>query len=371
MINRIFLPVRTVAEWGGVHEWVLTAVQDLRSIGVEVLVAGRSGLFKERMLSAGADYYELDWDTWYDHVSLLAELYDWDLVFSHGPLARNLGVEVGRRTGKPVHHMIHGAYLDQVNDWSPQVESVIAASPSVFDLVVRVGKVEPWKVSVVPNGVPDAVFDLTYKDLQTKLAGGSAKVVTAARLAPDKLHQIGPTIRLMTDLAHYRDDIHWTLEVMGDGPMRDHFLSEFADGLGDISNVSVDYLGWTDPEEVPRRMNEAVAACVAGMGGVRALAAGTLALGVGAQGSVGLQFGRNLMAGIWSNFGDHGCPRFSPSDQTEDLKFILETNSYDLFVEHAREACRLHRSASTVRSSMYSALGLTAIDRLGSSTTGM
>lgn len=360
MPHKVLMPVRTVAEWGGVHEWALTAVQDFRAHGVEVVVVGQDGTFRDRILAAGGQYHSVVWDKWTDAVGGLSKAGEWDLIFSHGPLARNLGLAVSESTGVPVYHMIHGAYLDQVNDWSPRAESILAASPSVQDFVVRIGKVEPWKVSVVANGVPDSVFDLPYRTLEEKLADGKGTVVTAARLAPDKLHQINPTITLVADLAILRPEIEWTLDVMGDGPLRLDFESRFHEGLKSFANVTVKYSGWVEPEEVPRRMNEAVAACVAGMGGVRALAAGTLALGVGAQGSVGIQVGPNLRAGIWSNFGDHGCPRFTPSDQTQDLKRILATESYDEVVRFARASCQLHRSESFVRSAMFDALGLSS-----------
>ena len=358
MAKNILMPVRTVADWGGVHEWALTAVQDFIAAGMNVTVVGKEGTFRDRILAAGGNFHIVDWDNWTRSVQQVVGLDSWDVVFSHGPIARNLGMAVAEKQDIPIHHMIHGAYLDHVNDWAPRVTGIIAASPSVQDFVVRVGKVEPWKVAVVANGVPDSVFDLSYKSLAEKLTGGKGTVVTAARLAPDKVGQIDPTIRLVSDLAACLPDIDWTLDVMGDGPLRNEFQGRFTAGLGRLSNVTVEYSGWVNPDEVPMRMNRAVAACVAGMGGVRALAAGTLTLGVGAQGSVGIQVGQNLRAGVWSNFGDHGCPRFTPSDQTIDLRDIIINNRYDEVVQFARNTCRINRSESIVRESMFDALGL-------------
>lgn len=358
MSKNILMPVRTVADWGGVHEWAQTAVQDFVSAGIRVTVVGKEGLFQERIQAAGGQYHVVDWEHWDTYVDQIVAKEPWDLVFSHGPLARNLGIAVGESLAIPIHHMIHGAYLDHVNDWAPRVTSLIAASPSVQDFVVRVGKVEPWKVSVVANGVPDVVFDLKYQTLAEKLHDGRGTVVTAARLSPDKVGQIDPTIRLVTDLANLFPDVKWTLDVMGDGPLRHEFQDRFQLGLNRIPNVDIKFSGWVSPDEVPVRMNSAVAACVAGMGGVRALAAGTLTLGVGAQGSVGIQTGQNLRAGIWSNFGDHGCPRFEPTDQTNDLEQIIDQGKYDEHVQFARNSCRINRSESTVRESMFDALGI-------------
>ncbi|MGW9405387.1 glycosyltransferase [Arthrobacter sp. NPDC055585] len=350
------MPVRTVAEWGGLHEWVFHAVIDLHAAGCEVVVVGQDGVFRERIESLGAKFVVLDWDKWASSMEKVIATGPWDKIFSHGPHARNVALRASEITGTPVYHMIHGAYLDQVNDWSPRTETILAASPSIQDFVVRVGKIEPWKVAVVPNGVPDEVFDLPYLTLQEKIADGTGTVVTAARLAQDKLHQIEPTITLVSTLSELFPDIDWVLNVLGDGPLKSRFQAAFTEGLGHLPRVRVEYSGWVEPSEVPRRMNAAVAACVAGMGGVRALAAGTLSVGVGAQGSVGLQMGKNLRAGIWSNFGDHGCPRFTPSDLREDLLAVFKDDAYDEVVQFARASCRLHRSEAIVRNAMYDAL---------------
>lgn len=356
MDNRILIPVRTVAEWGGLHEWVYHAVLDLQSIGWSVVVAGQEGLFQERIESTGAEFVPVHWTNWKESVDSVVESAPWSKIFSHGPLARNLAIRVSELTKVPVYHMIHGAYLDQVDNWSPQIENILTASPSVQDFVVRVGKVEPWKVSVVPNGVPDGVFDMELVPLSEKLAAGKGTIVTAARLAPDKINQIEPTITTVKTFASLYPQINWTLDVMGDGPLRGKFENEFRSALGGIQNVRIEFSGWVDPAEVPRRMNKAIAACVAGMGGVRALASGTLTVGVGAQGLVGVQYGKNLRAGIWSNFGDHGCPRFEASDVAEDIAKILTDGLYDDCVHLARESCRLHRSEEIVRKSMFDAL---------------
>ncbi len=356
MSNSILIPVRTVAEWGGLHEWVYHAVLDLQSVGWDVVVAGQTGLFEERILETGARFVDVDWTDWQESVERVVASGPWSKIFSHGPLARNLALRASEETGAPVYHMIHGAYLDQVDNWSPRVKSILAASPSVQDFVVRVGKVEPWKVAVVPNGVPDAVFNMPLIPLAKKLSSNTASIVTAARLAADKVNQIEPTIDTVRTFAKLFPDVQWTLDVMGDGPLRSQFEHSFSSSLGGISNVKVVFSGWVAPDVVPQRMNSAVAACVAGMGGVRALAAGTLTVGVGAQGLVGVQSGQNLRAGIWSNFGDHGCPRFTATDVVSDIEAIVNSGNYDDVVTFARESCHLHRNENSVRMSMFDAL---------------
>lgn len=355
---KILMPVRTVAPWGGLHEWAMTAAVDLISRGHEVVVAGAVGKFKDTMVSRGVDFIDIDWADWSQSVDECLNHSQWDRIFSHGPLARNLAIRVGLSANVPVYHMIHGAYLDFADSWSPLVEKIIVASPSIQDFVIRVGKVEPWKVRVVPNGAPQWVFELPYVTYADKLEQAELTVLTAARLAPDKIQQINPTIDLVSSIANRHKDHQVILEVLGDGPSRYEFESRFNDGLGLLSNVRVNFVGWIDHDDVPERLNRAYASCVAGMGATRSLAAGCLTVAAGAQGNLGLQVGSNLAAGLWSNFGDHGCPRFEASPLTIDLEKMYVDGSYDVVVHRAREACHFQRNERLVRDTLFDALDL-------------
>lgn len=352
------MPVRTVADWGGLHEWALTAVEDLHGAGHQVTVVAAGERFVQAVAEAGAEIEHVEWDAWQDSAERLSARGSWDRVFPHGPLARNLGIEVGDRTGAPVHHMIHGAYLDAADSWSPRVARLLVASPSLQDFAVRVGKVEPWKIAVVPNGAPQEVFDLPLVPAAEKLAAGRLVIATAARLAPDKLRQIEPTIRLarLTAALHPEHQVH--VQVMGDGPSRALFQRAFSEGFADRLNITVEFMGWVHHSEVPHVLNRSYAACVAGMGATRAIAAGCLTLAAGAQGELGLQTGQNLVAGLWSNFGDHGCPRFTPTDLATDLAAVAEPDSYDQAVRRARDTCHLHRNEAWVRRAMFDSLDL-------------
>lgn len=355
---KFFVPVRTVAAWGGLHEWVLTAVGDLLSAGHEVTVAGSVGRFKDEVIASGASFIDVNWNTWKESVAGCVAAGPYDRVFGHGPLARNLGLRVSEATMAPFYHMLHGAYLDYIDAWSPLAERILAASPSIQDLAVRVGKVEPWKVQVIPNGAPEWVFDLPLIPEAEKLSKGTAVIATAARLAPDKIRQIKPTIELTRHLAALKPDIDFTLSIMGDGPSRDLFERRLSAGLGDVKNVEIEFLGWVPHEEVPRILNSAYAACAAGMGATRALAAGCLTVAAGAQGNVGVQVGRNLTAGLWSNFGDHGCPRFTPTPLEADLSRLTTPGAYDEIVLRAREACHFQRNDRHVRAALLDSLDL-------------
>ncbi len=360
------MPVRSVADWGGLQEWALTAVLDLVAAGHEVVVAGGQGLFRTKILEAGADYIDVDWTRWEQAVDECLRRGPWDRIFSHGPLGSDLALKVGGLSGAPIYHMIHGSYLDNVNHWSPRVERILVSSPALLDFVVRVGFVEPWKVSVVPAGAPRWVFDLPAPSLEEKLQSGRPVVATAARLAADKVRQIEPTIALVREVSDCIDGRPVELLVMGDGPHRAQFEQRLRQSVPE--SVTVTIAGWVAHDQVPHVLNRALATCAAGMGAARALAAGALTLAVGAQGSVGLQRGRNLRAGLWSNFGDHGCPRFRPSDLSGDVRSALLEGTYDEDVRRARDACFYHRNEDRVRAELFDALDLepaVPIDRAG------
>jgi glycosyltransferase involved in cell wall biosynthesis len=240
--------------------------------------------------------------------------------------------------------------------WSHLVDGFMAASPSLAHFAQRFGRVEPWKVSLVPNAAPDAVFDLPLRSFDDKTKDGVARVVTAARLAKDKLPQLSAAIDTITTAANLRPDLKWVLDVYGDGPLRDTFESRYRQAFGGNSNIEVVMHGWIEPNEVPQRLNEAVIGVMAGMGGVRSVASGALTVGVGARGVVGVQRGANLRAGIWSNFGDHGVMRFEASPIASDLEDIFRSEAYDETVAVSRRTLRRTNSQSIVDGMMLSAL---------------
>ena len=350
------MPARTVAEWGGLHEYIEGAAKSLMAAGNEVTVVCGGGLVAQRVRATGADVIEVDWSNWRPDSDQIRSLPPFDLVFAHAAGARDLAMYVNQVWGADLYVMCHGAFHDFVYTWSEQVTAFLAASPSLVDFLVRFGKVEPWKIEMVANGVPDDVFDMPLLSLDDKLQGGVGRIVMASRIAQDKAMQFPVAQEILLACAQARPDVRWRLEVLGDGPLRPRMEREMMRFASEHASIEVSFEGWVAPEEVPRRMNDAVIGLVAGMGGIRTLAAGALCVGVGARGSVGLQVGQNLRAGLFSNFGDHGCPRFTPSPLAADLATYLHNDRYVEATQIARLAVRRARSASVVDGALLSAL---------------
>jgi glycosyltransferase involved in cell wall biosynthesis len=252
--------------------------------------------------------------------------------------------------------MYHGANHDFVYSWGDAVTAFLAVSPSLVDFLVRIGKVEPWKIEVVPNGIDDAIFDLPVKSLDEKLSDGVGRIVMASRLAHDKSAQFPIAKQVLSACAKALPDVRWRLEVLGDGPLRTSFESDLRRFARANEGIDIAFEGWVHPDEIAQRMNDAVVGLVTGRGAITTLAAGALCVGVGARGSVGLQVGGNLRAGLWSNFGDHACPQFTPTPLDEDLRTHLVPEAYAEALEIGRRAMRRSRASSVVDGSLLSAL---------------
>ena len=354
--RNILMPVRTEAEWGGVHEWTIDASRALSAEGHKVTFVGSGEIFKERAIACGNNFLEVDWNDWRSRIDEIASQDDYDLIFSHAPEARMFGLEVNRILGVENLVMIHGAYHDFMYQWSDQVDAFLAASPSLVHFTQRFGRVDPWKVINIPNAAADAVFDLPFQNLEAKLNGNIGHIVTASRLSRDKLSQIDAVEEALVALRKMWPEITWQIDVYGDGPLRAFYDFRYKQITSKAGSSNYTLHGWLPAEEVPSKMNSAFLTVTAGMAGIRALASGSLCIGVGAKGNVGVQMGRNLRAGLWSNFGDHGIFGFETPSIYKDLLSIDSAAAYEDIVLTAREVAKRTNSQSVVDSKMLAAL---------------
>jgi hypothetical protein len=83
--RRILMPAKTVAEWGGLHEYVVNASRTLVEAGNDVVVVCRPGLVAERVAATGATALEVDWDNWQPTADLIRDTMAFDAILSHGP----------------------------------------------------------------------------------------------------------------------------------------------------------------------------------------------------------------------------------------------------------------------------------------------
>lgn len=357
------MPTVTVADWGGVHEWVMEASHWLIEAGHEVTVVGSGERFLGAVSDSGAELIEISsWKEWNLDLPKVLERANgipYDLVFTHGPQARALGQVVSDELRSPLFVMVHGAYHDYAFEWFDRAYRFVTASPSLYDYMVGIGKVPASMVRVVPNGLPAFVTDISIPTLDEKLAGGVGRIMTASRLDHDKTRQISVALEVVRACAEVRPDVYWQLDVYGDGRMRNYFRSKLTKGLADLNNAGVKLHGWVAPQEVPILMKDAVVGVVAGLGGMRSIATGTLCVAVGARDNLGVQYGANLAAGIYSNFGDHGAQGYCATPIGRDVRRIVgDADCYNRVVREVREQMIRLRSRETVRAALFEVLEL-------------
>lgn len=363
MKKHVLIPAVTVAEWGGLHEWVADAVSWLVDAGHRVTVVGAGARFTAAVAAAGADVVPMkDWLAWKGSLpAILAAGEDspFDLIFTHGPQARAVGLAVAAHTGAPIYVMVHGAYHDYAFEWINRARRILVASPSLADYMTRHAKVPAEMIRVVPNGLPESIRHISIPGLDAKVADGVGHVMTASRLDQDKTRQIPVTLQVLAACVRARPDVRWQLDVYGDGRLRGLFEKELRAGVATIPGASVTFHGWIPPELVPVRMSEAVVGIVAGLGGMRSIATGVLCVAVGARDIVGVQYGENLTQGIYSNFGDHGSQGYVPTPIDADLAFLLESaERYDDVVTSARSVAMEQRSSTVIKEALFRALEL-------------
>lgn len=354
--RKIVMPVQTVADWGGVHEWTVDAAECLLSAGHEVIFVGSGELFEQRVKEVGAKFHRIDWKDSIEEICNQIPLETADLIFSHAPRARLFGISLAKRFGCEHIVMIHGAFHDRMYEWSDQVNAFAAASPSLVHYVQRYGRVAPWKVSCIPNAAKDEYFDIPFNPVNQKIDEGEARVVLASRLSTDKLSQLNAAEEAISYLAKSMSSLRWKLDIYGDGPLRSYYESRLKRMEQSNSNVFGELKGWIPPAEVPVRMNNAFLTVTAGMAGMRACASGSACLAVGARSYVGVQYSQNLRAGLWSNFGDHGVQNFIPTPLHSDLDTLLDFAAHDQLVQETRSTVRLSNSQKVVDGIMRSVL---------------
>lgn len=354
--RKIVMPVQTVADWGGVHEWTVDAAACLISAGHQVVFVGSGNLFEKRVNEAGAEFHQIDWNDSIEDISEQLPLESADLVFSHAPRARMLGLSLAKRFDCEHIVMVHGAFHDRMYEWSDQVDAFAAASPSLVHYVQRYGRVAPWKVSCIPNAARDEYFEIPLKSASQKVEAGEAKIVLASRLAKDKLAQLNYAEEAIRYLSEAMPSVKWKLDVYGDGPLRSYYDSRLRRLAQSNPNAVGELRGWIPPAEVPIKMNSAFLTVTAGMAGMRACAAGSACLAMGARSYVGVQHSLNLRAGLWSNFGDHGVQNFEATPLKDDLDLLLDFDAHDRLVSDTRDTVRLSNSQSVVDRIMRSVL---------------
>lgn len=324
---KILMPAYTVAPWGGLHENVISAASALKHTGYDVTMVLRPGLVSDRARELGIDVVEVDWDDWVAVADDIRRRFDYDIILAQPQKSREFALYINRSHNADVFIMFHGFFSDFAYTWSKEVEGFLTVTPALTEFLVDFCKVEPWRVHMVPNGVPSDRFAKRMIPLQEKIANGFGTVVLASRIDKDKTSQVDALGRLITCLEQDERDIIWKIQVLGDGPERSKVERIAGRLISNPDKIQIEFVGWVDSEVVPQIMSDAVFTIAAGRGAMQSLAVGTPCLAAGKHGIAGFQRGTNLRVGLWSNFGDYPMKN-SPIRPLEDDYMLLMNETY-------------------------------------------
>lgn len=346
---RILLPVHTVATWGGLQDWTVGMVKGLAARGVEIHLAANN----ERILNESRAFvrnsFTVDWNSWSGSVKEILTSCEFDVVLSQPFAAREMALEIRRRTGAPIVYMSHGNNSDFAYGWRHEIAKFLVVSSSLIPMLTKFCGVTDTPIEVLPNGVPDSLFDTPPVGYQARIDKGSYDFVLAARLMPDKLSQVDGLIAIVSALLRSGKIPRATVHLMGGGPSKEEFLARLRAFARDDPRVVLIYHGWVSPDEVVDQLRTAVFSVGGGMTGSQSIALGTPCLGAGARGICGVSTPANMDRVLASNFGDYAAwLNMAPEEIERDCQWIAEPENFKSFQECYVPLMRKERTHSAI-----------------------
>jgi len=347
--QRVLLATHTFAFWGGLQDWAVGMARGLKTLGVEVGFVTNNERMEQLAAPFSAETFLIDWSDWRSDVSRIMDSGPWDVVFSQPFGSRELGVELKTRFGVPLVVMCHGNNSDSVYAWGGVADGILLASTSLVRTMVDFGHVEPRKVAVLPNGVPDEFFEEELAPFEERLTpDGRASLVVASRLAVDKLNQVPAMELLVSTLLRQPEVRSISIEVLGGGPMRSVYESRFSALALSEPRVQVDMVGWVDVNTVKEHMRRALFTVVGGVSGTQSVSLGTACLGAGIRCVAGVSTPDNIDAVLGTNFGDHAVLDIDSRKIAADVQWMMEPNNYTAFQQVYGPLTRSERSHTAV-----------------------
>lgn len=353
---RILIPAYTVAEWGGLHEYVISAAVTLLDRGHDVTLVLQDGLVAEKGEEVGAHVIRVDWADWTEVANEVRNGPRYDLIFAQPFQSRKFALYVNEVMKTKIVAMFHGFHHDFVYTWQHLVDGFLVTTEQIGDLLVDLCRIEPERVWLAPNGVDMDRFDYPLLGLDEKTAEGRGSIVMASRIDKDKRSQVTALKHLIGGLFNRARNIQWDIKILGDGPERNRVERELNSFIADHPNVTVEMCGWVPADTVPLLLNRAVFSVSAGRGAMQSLAVGTPCLAAGARGIAGLQIGPNLDVGVWSNFADYPIVGRDVADLETDLAHVLVPEAYGAAQIEGRARILADRSHQKTAEQMVKAL---------------
>jgi len=144
-----------------------------------------------------------------------------DIIHTHNPGPHIYGAITGFLTGLPVIHTKHGRNFptDKKKVWLNRISSfltdkIVAVSRDAADICQNVEKVSSTKLNVILNGIDTNIFCPTINEHMQEQQ--PVRIGIVARLSWEKDHKtLLNACRILVG-----QNIHFHLEIIGDGPLR-------------------------------------------------------------------------------------------------------------------------------------------------------
>ncbi|MDO4717574.1 MAG: glycosyltransferase family 4 protein [Propionibacteriaceae bacterium] len=346
---RILLSVHTVAAWGGLQDWAVGMVKGLVANGAEVHMVANNQRIVEECQGFARHSFLIDWGSWQNSVKEILATCEFDVVFTQPFAARELALELRRRTGVPIVYMSHGNNSDFAYGWRHEIAKFLVASSSLIPMLRDFCGVTDTPIEVLPNGVPDSLFDIPTVGYQARIDQGSYDFVLAARLMPDKLSQVDGLIAVASSLLRSGRIPKATVHLMGGGPSKEEFLARLGAFVREDPRAELHYHGWVSQTQVVDQLRSAVFSVAGGVTGAQSMAVGTPCLGAGIRGICGVSTPANMDRVLGSNFGDHSARlHMTPAEIERDCQWILEPENFKAFQECYVPLMRHERTHSAI-----------------------
>lgn len=328
MTQRALVTMFNVAPWGGLQENVWQSCRGMARRGWEITVACSQGPLVDRLTEDHIGVHVIgDWKDWSGDAEDLGSR-PWDLVHSHPFASRELALHVAAAQNAPLVSTFHGYNRDYSYRWHTKARSLIAVSRSHADMLVHDSGVPAHKVFVVPNSVPDDVFAVPQRTWHERTRSGTARVLVASRLDPDKHALLEAVDQLTDEIAADHRGLRWVIQLAGSGSSADE-IRRFARVQARKSRrISFEALGWVESREIPQLLADATVSIASGRAAQQSLAVGTPTIAFGSRGIYGLQHGPNLQVGLWGNFGGYPLDGVAITSIRTDLAPILDDEQY-------------------------------------------
>lgn len=323
---RILFFSHSVADWGGLQEWVTGLSSSLAARGNRVGLVTSSVEISQRAASAGVWVYDIDWSSPSTKFVLDAVGSDWDIVVTTPLIAREVGSKVASALQIPSVATFHGVYSDYVYAWKKQFAKMVVVAPALANMLKVVGGVEQSEIATIPNGVPESETSIAPLGFADKVEGGVFTIAMACRLEMDKLSSLDVLYTMIPKLSALGVN-RVNLILLGDGKQRNVFVSRLRSLSAAWPMFTFELRGWLDTAAMFDVLRRSVVTLGAGRTALHSLAAGTPVIGVGARAFVGVSSIRRMPEMLDCNFGDYIPAR--PMESFEDLDLLTDAESYD------------------------------------------